>query len=81
MPPRRQATSPLDIKCALSNPLADGVKVIQQTACMTSLLENNARVPSRTLYSSSLLQEASPARRGYGDLGRQAQEGCLGSRH
>jgi hypothetical protein len=28
-------------------------------------------VPSVALYSSSLLQEASPARRGYADLGRQ----------
>jgi hypothetical protein len=28
-------------------------------------------VPSGTLYSSSLLQEASPARRGYADLARQ----------
>jgi hypothetical protein len=37
----------------------------------TGLLANSAPVPSGTLYSSSLLQEASPARRGYGDLGCQ----------
>jgi hypothetical protein len=35
------------------------------------LLANSVPVPSDTLYSSFLLQEASPARRGYRDLGCQ----------
>jgi hypothetical protein len=48
-----------------------GVRVTQQTARMSSLLTNSAPVPSGALYSSSLLQEASPARRGYTDLGGQ----------
>jgi hypothetical protein len=55
----------------LSNPSTDGVRVTQQTARLTSLLVNSAPVPSGAQYSSSLLQEASPACRGYGDLGRQ----------
>jgi hypothetical protein len=55
----------------MSNPPADGVRVTQQTARLTSLLANSAPVPSDAQYPSSLLHEASPARRGYGDLGRQ----------
>jgi hypothetical protein len=37
--------------------------------------QNSAPVPSGALYSSSLLQEASPARRGYADLGCQGTRG------
>jgi hypothetical protein len=48
-----------------------GVRPIQQTARLISLLATSAPVPSGALYSSSLLQEASPARRGYADLERQ----------
>jgi hypothetical protein len=55
----------------MSNPPAGGVRVTQQTARLTSLLGNSAPVPSSAQYPSSLLQEASPARRGYEDLGRQ----------
>jgi hypothetical protein len=44
---------------------------IRQMARLSSLLANSASVPSDALCSSSLLQEASPARRGYADLGRQ----------
>jgi hypothetical protein len=52
-------------------------QVIQQTARLTSLLANSAPVPSGALYSSSLLQEASPARRGYIDLGCQGTRRLL----
>jgi hypothetical protein len=45
--------------------------VTQQTTRLTSLLANSAPVPSGAQYPLPLLQEASPARRGYGDLGRQ----------
>jgi hypothetical protein len=55
----------------MSNPLAGSVRVTQQTARLSSLLTNIAPVPSGALYSSSLLQEASPTRRGYTDLGCQ----------
>jgi hypothetical protein len=48
-----------------------GVRPVQQTARLISLLAHSAPMPSGMLYSSSLLQEASPARRGYEDLGRQ----------
>ena len=51
--------------------MAGGVRVIQQTTRLTVLLVNSAPVPNGAPYSSSLLQEASPARRGYGDLGCQ----------
>jgi hypothetical protein len=55
----------------MSNPPADGVRVTQQTARLTGLLANSALVPSGAQYPSPLLREASPARRGYEDLGRQ----------
>jgi hypothetical protein len=51
--------------------MIDGVRVIQQAARLTGLLANSAPVLSGALYSSSLLQEASPTRRGYADLGYQ----------
>jgi hypothetical protein len=54
-----------------SHLLAGGVKVIQQAARLLGLLTNSALVPSSALYSSSLPQEASPARQGYADLERQ----------
>jgi hypothetical protein len=44
------------------------VRVIQQTARLTGQLANSAPVPSDALYSSSLLQGASPTRQGYADL-------------
>jgi hypothetical protein len=47
------------------------VRVTQKTTRLTSLLVNSAPVLSGAQYSSSLLQEASPARRGYEDLGHQ----------
>jgi hypothetical protein len=50
--------------------MAGGVKVIQQAARLLGLLANSAPVPGGTLYSSSLPQEASPARQGYADLER-----------
>jgi hypothetical protein len=40
-------------------------------AHLSSLLSNNAPVPSSALFSPSLIQEASPARRGYAYLGCQ----------
>jgi hypothetical protein len=49
--------------------MAGGVRVIQQAARLTGLLANSALVPSGAPYSSSLLQEASPARQGYTYLG------------
>jgi hypothetical protein len=45
--------------------------VIQQAARLLGLLANSAPVLGDTLYSSSLPQEASPARQGYADLERQ----------
>jgi hypothetical protein len=51
--------------------MAGGIRVIQQAARLIGLLANSAPVPSGAPYSSSLLQEASPARRGYEDLGCQ----------
>jgi hypothetical protein len=51
--------------------MAGGVKVIQQGARLLGLLANSAPVLGGTLYSSSVLQEASPARQGYADLERQ----------
>jgi hypothetical protein len=71
LPLRRRATCPLSIYCVPSHPLAGGVKVIQQAARLLGLLANSAPVPGGTLYSSSLSQEASPARQGYVDLERQ----------
>jgi hypothetical protein len=44
---------------------ADGVRVILQTAHLSSLLSNSAPVPCSTLCSPSLVGEASPARRDY----------------
>jgi hypothetical protein len=52
--------------------MAGSVRVIQQAVCLTGQLANSAPVPSGAPYSSSLLQEASPARRGYEDLGCQS---------
>jgi hypothetical protein len=49
-----------------------GVRIIQQAARLTCQLANSAPVPNGAPYSSSLLQEASPARRGYEDLGCQS---------
>jgi hypothetical protein len=49
----------------------DDVRVILQTARLSSLLSNSAPVPCGVLCSSSLIQEASPARRGYANLGCQ----------
>jgi hypothetical protein len=49
--------------------------------------QNSAPVPSGALYSSSLLQETSPAFQGYADLGRQGtrrlsrQQTVVGSKH
>jgi hypothetical protein len=49
--------------------------------------QNSAPVPSGALYSSSLLQEASPAHRGYTDLGCQGtrrlprQQTLVGPKH
>jgi hypothetical protein len=48
--------------------MSGDVRVIQQTVCLTGQLANSAPVPSGALYSSSLLQGASPARQGYADL-------------
>jgi hypothetical protein len=62
---------PLSIKCVLSTPLADGVRVTLQAARLSGLLPNCALVPCDALWISSLVQEASPARRGYADLGCQ----------
>jgi hypothetical protein len=42
-----------------------------QAASRSGLLANSVPVPSGALYSSSLPQEASPARQGYADLERQ----------
>jgi hypothetical protein len=61
----------------MSNPLAGGVRVTQQTVRLSNLLTNSAPVPSGALYSSSLLQEASPARRGDTDLGCQGTRRLL----
>jgi hypothetical protein len=61
----------------MSNPLADGVRVIQQAARLTDLLANSAPVPTGALYSSSLLQEASLTRRRYADLGCQGTRRSL----
>jgi hypothetical protein len=78
--PSRHLTRPV-------HPLAGGVKVIQQAARLLGLLANSTTVPSSTLYSSSLLQEASPVRQGYADLGRQGarrlprQQTLVGSKH
>jgi hypothetical protein len=55
----------------MSNPMAGSVRAIQQAARLIGLLANSAPVLSSALYSSSLLQEATPAHRGYGDLGCQ----------
>jgi hypothetical protein len=49
--------------------MAGDVRVIQQAAHLTGQLGNSVPVPSGAPYSSSLLREASPARRGYEDLG------------
>ena len=68
LPPRQRATRPPSIKCVLSNPMAGDVRVIQQAARLTGQLGNSAPVPSGAPYSSSLLQEVSPARQGYADL-------------
>jgi hypothetical protein len=51
--------------------MAGSVRVVQQAARLTGLLANSAPVSRGAPYSSSLLQEASPARRGYEDLGCQ----------
>jgi hypothetical protein len=59
--------------------MAGGVRVIQQAARLTGLLANSAPVPSGAPYSSSLLQEASFARRRYEDLGVRALEDRLSS--
>jgi hypothetical protein len=64
---------PLSIQCVPSHPLAGGVKVIQQAVRLLSLLANSTTVPGSTLYSTSLLQEASSIRQGYADLGRQGR--------
>ena len=54
---------------------------------LLGLLANSAPVPSGALDSSSLLQEVSPARRGYADLGCQGtrrlsrQQTLVGSKH
>jgi hypothetical protein len=69
LPPRQRATRPPSIKYVLSNPMAGDVRVIQQAARLTGQLGNSAPVSSGAPYSSSLLREASPARRGYEDLG------------
>jgi hypothetical protein len=58
---RRRALPAFNVSCPIR----------WQAARLTGLLENSAPVPSGAPYSSSLLQEASPARRGYGDLGCQ----------
>ena len=55
----------------MSNLLADGVRVVQQSARLTSLLANSVPVRSGALHTSCLPQEASPVRQGYADLGRQ----------
>jgi hypothetical protein len=52
--------------------MAGDVRIIQQAARLTGQLANSAPVPSDAPYSSSLLQEASPARRRYEDLGCQS---------
>jgi hypothetical protein len=47
----------------------------RQTVCLSNLSLNNAPVPCGASCSLSLLQEASPVRRRYTDLGRQDTRG------
>jgi hypothetical protein len=52
----------------LSTPLAGGARAILQIACLSSPLSNSAPVLRGALCTSSLVREASPARRYYADL-------------
>jgi hypothetical protein len=70
-------TCPLSIQCVPSHPLAGSVKVIQQAARLLGLLTNSAPMLDGALYTSSLLQEASPARQGYADLERRGTRRLL----
>jgi hypothetical protein len=64
----------------MSTPLADSVRVILQTACLSSLLSNSAPMPCGALCSPSLIREASPARRGYAYLGCHGKRRLLQQR-
>jgi hypothetical protein len=71
---------PLSIYCVLSTPLAGGVRATLQTAHLSNPLSNSAPVPHGALCSSSLIREASPARRYYADLGCQGARRLLQQR-
>jgi hypothetical protein len=68
---------PLSIYCVLSTPLAGSVRATLQTAHLSNPLSNSAPVPHGVLCASSLIREASPARRYYADLGCQGARRLL----
>jgi hypothetical protein len=78
-PPATKPTNDVPSRHLMCPVLSAGRR--RQTARLSNLSSNSASVPCDALCSLPLLQEASPARRGYTDLGCQGTRRSPSSKH